>query len=452
MRIVDIVESRGLFGRKIGKDQFVNDNGETIVFQGVQMYPQKKNPAQQTAQALDRFATFLQDEYETEIEWVNTRSQVAKAFAIAQFSDQSGGTRLWGRWYNEIPANPVGTWQNNQVPPRWQLNIPAANKARSGLSPQDLIKTDKESFLTVPSIVDRIAPGLSEELRQGIAQVAAGKLPAVFANQKENFTAIRDNLGEIIQPIALKAGLVQGDADAAATEVLGTSFAECKVVWPQGKIHNLIDSYFIGPNGQTLGISSKGDRGANASVQNIFKAIEDAQKKNPKLVDKHKAAIRFIRVISETSAKEGPVALALVLGIIDIDYYEDIMMLVRQPVKKLPGSLKHLRYLLKEYNADVNNPNYNVGYHLLSSLAKQCCDVINQDKKFSAACVDFLNQSNIIQVYTDAKVAGVDTQITGFRSVYPPNFSGSVVLTSAKGYSASEIKGRFTFDYKKAGG
>jgi hypothetical protein len=444
-------ESRGIFGRKIGQDQFIDDNGVALTFQGVQMYPEDTEQ-EPTPEYLDDLINYLQDEYETEIEWVNNRVAQSKYFALALLSDQDGEYHLWGRWYTKLPDNPVGTWDNKQVPGRWQLNISSSKKTRSGLSPQDLIKTDKQSFSSVPSIVDRISAHLPEEIRHGISQIATGTLPAVFPNQKDNLTAIRDNLGEIIQPIALMAGMIKGDAEKAGQEVLGAAYSQCKVVWPQGKNHNLIDSYFIGPNGRSLGISSKGDRGANASVQNISKAIAEAQANDPKLLRKHKAAIGIIELISNSSSKEGPIALAVKLGLLDSKLIDDVLQLVNQPRRRAPQNLHpDIAKFMDSYKADVDNANYNVGYHILSGIAKKCCEVVNSDGRFSKACVDFLNQSAIIQVYTDAKVVNNDVHITGFRSVYPANFSGSVLLTSAKNYSASELKGRFTFDYKKTG-
>ena len=105
---------------------------------------------------------------------------------------------------------------------------------------------------------------------------------------------------------------------------------------------------------------------------------------------------------------------------------------------------------MKKIVPDTKNVGYSVGYHMLAGLAKEVCDVVNMKASFGKACLDFLNQSAIIQVYTEAKVAGNDVQITGFRSVYPPNFTGSVVLTCSKTYYASGVKGRFTFDYRKS--
>ena len=443
-----LTDSRGLFGRKTG-EQFANDDGEVLTFQTINMYPDDGRKGFDDLAELDGTIDYLQDHYEVEIQWVNASGFKTRAFAIATLTDGEGASVLWGRWYKEVPDNPISTWSNKQIPDRWTLQTKTSQKARSGMTPQDLIKTDSKAFSSSEDIMGQVAPLVKNEINQGLQMLAAGKMPAVFIGQRENLEAIRDHLGEVIQPIALMSGLIGGDADKAAAEILGAPFSECKVVWPQSKNTRLIDSYFIGPNGRTLGISSKGDKGANASVQNISKAIEEAKIKNPKLVKKHAKIIEMINIIDKRPAKEGPVALGFVLGLVDEHQANEIMGLVNVPSKKPKLLSKASRELISTFSADTNHPQYSVGLALLAALAKQVCHAINNMPEFNSACIDFLNQSALIQVYTDAKAVGEDVHITGFRSVYPPNFSGRVVLTSGKTYYASGIKGKFTFDYKK---
>jgi hypothetical protein len=276
--------------------------------------------------------------------------------------------------------------------------------------------------------------------------IANGKMPAVFIGQKENMEAIRDHLGEIIQPIGLMSGVIKGDAEKAAQQVLGAPYNKCKVVWPQSKNTGLIDSYFIGPSGKTLGVSSKGDKGANASVQNIEKAIAEAPEQ---LRKKHTKALGIINAIGQATAKQGPAVLGLKLGIISEEEMTELMTYVNTPSKRARNLSPKLKAYMRKIAADPTKTGYSVGYHILAGLAKEVCDVVNMNASFSKACLDFLNQSSIIQIYTEAKTIGEDVQITGFRSVYPPNFSGSVILTSAKTYYSSGIKGKFTFDYRK---
>jgi hypothetical protein len=447
-----LIESRGLFGRSTS-DVVIDDNGNQMTFQSIDIFPSDK-PGDAFKDEKTMLKAYNKVTKNVDPLEVNNRNPRALAFAVATFVHSDGSKDFWVKWFIKVPSDLLkSAWKNDEVPltgPRWAFNFKTAKKARSGLTPQDLIKTDKQAFDTVPSIVDRIAPGLSEEIRQGVGMVAKGKLPAVFVGQSENMEAIRDHLGEIIQPIGLMSGVIKGDAEKAANEVLGAPYAKCKVIWPQSKNTGLIDSYFVGPSGKTLGVSSKGDKGANASVQNIQKAIEEAREKNPKLIEKNRKAITIIDTIAKADQKQGPLALGLKLGIISEEDMNEMLTYINVPGKKPRGLSPNLKYFMTRIQPDMSKKGYSVGYHMLAGLAKEVCDAVNLNPSFSKACLDFLNQSAIIQVYTEAKSSGNDVQITGFRSVYPPNFTGSVILTSSKTYYATGIKGRLTFDYKKS--
>ena len=441
-----LIESKGLFGRRIG-DPFSDKNGNIINFQGIDIYPSDKgNDAFPDEKSM--INTYKQVSKNKDPQEVNQRNPRARSFAIAHFALNDGSQYHWVKWFIKVPTNLLSSaWKNDEVPNDgngWELALSSSKKSKTGLSPKELIQTDKEAFSTVPSIVDKIAPGISEELRQGVGQIASGKLPATFVGQKDKFEAIRDNLGEVIQPIALMSGVVGGDAEKAAAEVLKAPYSKCKVVWPQSKTTRLIDSYFIAPTGETLGISSKGGNGAAASIDNIFAAIKKAKLNSPELVKKYNYAVSLIQILAENDSKQGPIQLGLKLKIISPELVDEINTYIRVPTKNSKKLSREAKLLVEDYIADVTNPGYNVGSHLVSAVAKKICQTVNNENRFSAACIAFLNQSSIIQVYTDAKVSGNDVQITGFRSVYPPNYSGKVLMTT-KLYGATTIKGKITF-------
>ena len=70
--------------------------------------------------------------------------------------------------------------------------------------------------------------GASPEIMEGLHQLAGGKMP-VFKGLGPELPAIRDYLGEIMQPIALKAGLIGGDAAKAMAMPtrVPTSWSSC---------------------------------------------------------------------------------------------------------------------------------------------------------------------------------------------------------------------------------
>mgnify|MGYP000438022714 CR=1 FL=1 len=445
MRFKELLfDSRGLFGRKEG-DQFVNDNGVTAEFSSIQLYPSPQagaayeDPKQMLAQV-----NKIESKLRTNIEWVNTQHPKTMAFAVAVLKGSDDKPILWGRWYTSVPAGNT-SWKNKEVPPGWKLNTRTAVKARTGFSPQDLIKTDNK-FNSAAAIIATVQKnGAPQEIVDGLKMAAAGQMP-VFKNMKDSNEAIRDYLGEIIQPIALMSGLVKGDASKAMGDILQVPYADCTVYWPQDRAHNLVDSIFINPNnGATLGVSSKGNSGANASVGNIYNAVHKAKNTSPKLVKKYAKTANIVETLATTKAKEGPILLAKQLGLISEDLATEIFGLLKVVTSDSSGLSNEAKKIFAAYGSKPGTKGFNVGFVLLTNVAKMLADHINQDPEFSKGCLAFLNQASIIQVYTTTAVKGNDVVVTGFRCVFPPNYSGQVLVDAGKNYSSTMIKGRMSF-------
>ena len=449
MKIMEIIqpvtESKGLFGRKVG-DTFTDDNGAKASFQKIMMYPDGEKTFADI-KACDDAKKQIENETGIKILWVNAHGAHNLAFAVAQFTMDNGETMLWGRHYRTVPSNVISSWSNKEAPGTWTLQTKSATKMRTGLTPQDLIGTDKK-FSGIEEIMSRVTVRMSDEtILDGFSQLIAGTLP-VFRDQAHNLEAIRDYLGEIMQPIALIQGMVKGDADKAREECLGLGWDQCGVVWPQAKNTNLIDSVFVAPQGNTLGISSKGNKGANASSGNIWSAIEKARRSGKtQLVETYNNVVEIIEVINSNSAMEGPIKLAIRFGMCDDALATEIRRLVtvdQNDVSKLsPAAQK----LFNEYGSRPDVSGYRMGFVLLANLAKKVSAHVNQVPEFGEGCLAFLNQASILQVYTTAKVVKNDVHITGFKSIYPAEFDGTVYLDAGKNYFSSRIAGKISFKY-----
>ena len=59
-----------------------------------------------------------------------------------------------------------------------------------------------------------------------------------------------------------------------------------------------------------------------------------------------------------------------------------------------------------------------------------------------------LNQSSIVQIYTNIGKSGDDVILKDFRAVYPPNFQGKVMLEGGKNYYSSRVGGKMAFNIK----
>ena len=443
-----ITEAKGVFGRKKG-DTYVNDNGLAATFNRAEMYPDTKtNNAykdhETTLEAINR----IQTRTGKEITWVNQEKPNNNAFAIMFMDTDEGDIMLWGRWYKSVPANVIGSWSNNELPQGWVWSSKTAEKSRSGMTPQDLIKSENK-FTSADELLQTIENnGASPEIVEGLRMVAGGAKVAVFKRLGDKLTSVRDHLGEIISPLALMSGIISdGNAVNARTDILKTDYSKCAFWFPQNKNNNLVDSEFVAPDGHTLGVSTKGDKGAKASVKNIYDAMVDP--KNASLKKKYKRAVSIIETIANEGQKMGPLVLGERMELIDKYLKDEILHHIDNKQNDPDSMSENAKKLFIEFGSKSSSPGYNIGLVLLANCAKRVAKKLNEDTSFQEACRAFLNQASIIQVYTDAKVVGGDVHITGFRTVYPPKFSGRVMIDAGKNYTSTAIKGKFSFDIGK---
>jgi len=443
-----ITEAKGVFGRKKG-DTYVNDNGLAATFNRAEMYPDTKtNNAykdhETTLEAINR----IQTRTGKEITWVNQEKPNNNAFAIMFMDTDEGDIMLWGRWYKSVPANVIGSWNNNEIPQGWVWSSKTAEKSRSGMTPQDLIKNENK-FTSADELLQTIENnGASPEIVEGLRMVAGGAKVAVFKGLGDKLTSVRDHLGEIISPLALLSGIISdNNAVNARTDILKTDYSKCAFWFPQNKNNNLVDSEFVAPDGHTLGVSTKGDKGAKASVKNIYDAMVDP--KNVALKKKYKRAVSIIETIANEGQKMGPLVLGERMELIDKYLKDEILHHIDNKQNDPDSMSENAKKLFIEFGSKSSSPGYNIGLVLLANCAKRVAKKLNEDTAFQEACRAFLNQASIIQVYTDAKVVGGDVHITGFRTVYPPKFNGRVMIDAGKNYTSTAIKGKFSFDIGK---
>ena len=213
----------------------------------------------------------------------------------------------------------------------------------------------------------------------------------------------------------------------------------------------LVDSIFKAPNGAEVGISSKGGPGggASAGISNIAKAMERA---NDELLQTHSKAVEIINIINENTALNGPFRLAEYFGFLPKGLEEEIKSYTNEVKKDFEGISKGAQELISGTYGELRNPEevagFNTGFALMSKLAVKICKHINNNvPEFSAGCLAFLNQSAIIQLYLKMGVKGQDTFVSEWKSVYPPQFKGKILLDSGKTYYSSRIGSKFTFKF-----
>ena len=454
-------KSRGLLYRDAGDSFFQGskDNPTAeIVFDKVDYFPSMPG-AYADYDEMSQVGADLFKQYPA-IAWSNKPTQASKAFAILTFNGPAAGQQTYfGRFFNEIKPDMAGFWKNSELPGGWQLNKAASLKgAYYKLKPADLFPTNS-TFDTPADTVAAMGtrPGTTpdqmasiDKIRPGMDQLLAGQLPK-FENMGDMVTAVRDDLGETIGPIALIQGMNMGvGAEAARKDILGKdgSFGGSKINFPAEKNNGLVDSYLLHPSGIEIGISSKGEKGASASVKNISDGVETArQKGQDELLTKYADQVEVIERVGHLSSLDFPIVYGVEQGMIDKATGEEIKQMIK--TNAMPTNPAILD-LMSTYNPK-QNPRYNTGYHALAALARRVSKNINQDPKFGEACLKFLNSSPIIQLHLNGSEKSGNYTVTGFTSKYPPDFKGTVGLDASKVYSATGTIGRVSFSYNGGG-
>lgn len=449
-----ITESRGLAGRKPG-DLFKNAKGEEVTFDNIAFFPEgggKYDPEQMDA-AIEQVQSQANN-----IRWQNARTAKNGGFAIATFMGPNGPIYV-GRYLEKTSPDPM----QNKVPNEFddfKFGGKAAEKTQAGLTPQDLL-TDKLN-LTIPKIMNQLAKSLGTDnpLYSVAHRIAMGEgLPLTFpAPEGISFSAFRDYFCEILQPMALVKGTYTGNAGEAAEIFMDGTFDNCVINFDDSKNAGLSDSILVNPDGKEVKVSSKGGKGATASVSNLVDSIEDLQStpNGRKLLKKYTNVVDLLRDIKVAGMRGAPLLLGVKYGVIDesdADYINSLKGAATMPYDsiskiKLPAKLQQLAASKKPENlAQVN-----LYYHLIAVVAHKAAEEVNEKTNFSKAAADILNNGALVQVYTKAKEGKTEWVLQAFDTVYPGESIKGVYLSAGKTYFSTDIKGNYTFKIDKGAG
>jgi len=61
----------------------------------------------------------------------------------------------------------------------------------------------------------------------------------------------------------------------------------------------------------------------------------------------------------------------------------------------------------------------------------------------------FMQQSSIVQVYTNITQNDNSVSVSDFNSVYPPKFDGRILVNGSKNYASTKIFGKLAFKMPK---
>jgi hypothetical protein len=443
-------KARGLLYRDPG-DKFVNPQGQEIEFQRVAYAPSQPG-AYATKEELDDAVAQIKQNYPNVV-FVNNQDNSMRAVAVVEFTNTKTKNGLYfARFFKQITNDMTGQWKNDGIPGNWQLQKASSLKSSYKMAPLDIFGPGAE-FASPQALIKELSNNPNgQPLAADAAVILQGQLP-VFKGLAEKETAIRDNFGEVLAPVALLMKLIKTPGAEEAKRVLNNNKDWAGTIrFGKGKIEGLTDSYLDLPTGITLGISSKGKSGATASIKNIYDGIKVIEKQQDQtLITENPEVISILKIVAEASSLEGPFAIAKALKIADVVKLQPIIkeLIAKNPpnFQAYPAYESVLVAYANRKKADTTNPRYNVGYRILAVIAEDMATEVNKIKGFGETCIKLVNAAPIIQIYAKTAKKGEDVAITGFDALYPPNFNGVITLDASKVYYATGTNGRYTFAF-----
>jgi hypothetical protein len=278
MKIREVLsEAKGTFGRKSG-DIYKDETGKEYSFVKLETFP-----TQGKFESLEEFQNAVEQvtqEYKDLI-WVDKSPRSFGSFAVVTLSAQNGELKHFAKIFSEISGNMFNKWSNSGLP-GLTYQGKGSKKSEAGFKPQQLFPQSASSFNSGKELVQSLisSPSLNNHIKEGIQQLSSGQLP-IFKDEKENFEAIRDFLGETLQVIAITNSpqLVTGQLEVARSKIMGSiQWKDCSIEFPRNQNYGLVDSLITAPSGEQIGISSKGGSGANASIKNIYDSLTKLSK------------------------------------------------------------------------------------------------------------------------------------------------------------------------------
>lgn len=458
-----LFESTGLTGRKQG-DKFT-DGKNTLYFSQVVFFPESGQ-----FEAPEDMTTAIED-YTREWgdpTWVNNRTGRAKAFGIAEFTDDAGNTHHYGRFFQSIDPNFRNNNWKNSFAPGWQYDSKAAKKEKSGFQPSEILT--QYANLSPANLLEQIRAKFGDNhsayKAAKLVEAGAGFPIRVPAMPDVDVSAFSNYFCELLHPLALISGNQSAfknmnPVNKAAELCIGTTdLSGTSITFDQSKTAGLSDSDLKSSDGRKLRISSKAKQGASASTNNLIESIEDIKRLgDKKLLRRLKDTIEVIEIINHYSYKaDAPIQLALKYGIINESQAREVYKLVdmsaRGEVSYYDVQNNPKEYLSKDLanmytRKGTSKPDEaTAGFHMISCICYKAVDHINHKTDFPVKTVELLANAGLIQLHSYVKHTGDEWVIDPFEARFPGNYDVKVFLDGGKYYYSTGIKGRIPFMIK----
>jgi len=452
-----LAEGVGLTNRKPG-EQFKNSVGDIVTFQGVEFYP-KSGAYAGPGELVDAKVEAI-DKQGRNVHWTNQPTGSTRAFMIATFTGEDGSPYYLGRWVKEISPNKAqNNFPHDAIPGGFKFQSKAGQKENSGLKPSEWLEQYQDN--TPETILNQAIKAFGPDSAEANAlrTFIESDIPVEVVKGNMNATAFRDYFAEVLQPIALVMGKkVDGNAAEAANIFFGpgAGYADCTISFNNNTIGGLYDSLLVNPEGKQIKLSSKGKDGANASVTNLIKSVQELDKApaGAKLRKTYAEEIEMLESINRLGHFGAPLAIAEKYDIINNKEAQQVMALKSMgPNDDIIGTGKLSKRLEGMYQGRKARDMSRIIpiEHMISAIAYKVADYVNKNTRFGEAASTILNNSALVQMYTDTKDSADTITITKLTAVYPSQTVTGVLLDASKAYMSTQGKGNFTFEILKNG-
>jgi hypothetical protein len=452
---IALTEGVGLTNRKPG-EKFKNHVDDIVLYQNMEFYPDSGR--YETPGELEQAKVDAVDQTGRNIHWVNQPSSTTGGFMIATFTGEDSKEYYLGKWVKAISPNKAqNNFAHNEIPGGFKFQSKAGQKENSGLKPSEWLTQFQNN--TPQTILDQAIAKFGENSAEAnaLSTFINGDIPVEVARGNMNATAFRDYFAEVLQPIALVLGKkVSGNAAEAAQIFFGpgSDYSDCTISFNNNTIGGLYDSLLVNPEGKQIKLSSKGKDGANASVTNLIKSVQELEKvpAGKKLKATFAEEIEMLTNIEKLGHFGAPIAIAEKYGIIDQGDGARVMQLKNLgPNDDVTGILsKKLQALYNDRKAkDMGR--IIPAEHMIAAIAYKVADYVNENTRFGEAASSILNNAALVQMYTNTTDTADTITITKLEAVYPSQTVTGVLLDATKAYMSTQGKGNFTFKILKNG-
>jgi hypothetical protein len=464
-----LFEGQGLKAGRPG-EVYVDAEGTEFKFQGWNWQHPVDSNAYADMQELEQGVLDAVGGDQNKISWVNKPAKRSKSFGYAIFKSDAG-KELWiGKFYDS--KNPNNTILDKEV--KQFLGLSAGGKsssikAEAALQPGQLGLSDNRAR-SAGGIIKAVSSHAQGTMLTNALNSASSGENVVFEGGASIAPALQDDFCEILAPIAMMSGhpQVTGQLEQAVADVFkGADLSGATISFPVEQNSPLIDSYII-KDGITLGVSSKGKKGAKATITNIWKAKEEAAQNmtGQAYIKKFSEAVYILDTCKDEAGLTQPIILGQRYKLISQEEAAALYEAIKNPrdpkyqlsgdpnlnpnavnkkatpedSKKVPPALKRL-FSMGGYKSGSY-----VSFICLARLAHLVAEHINSDPKidFGEAIRSFLNSSAMVQAKSIVGIKGKDAMLRSINVVYPPNFQEKAKIES-NGYSGTQVKGKFSF-------